>query len=182
MKITGDTYLTFGIGGVADVDVSQLNRGNPATKEGIKHSLVGGPNVVVTGGNPSTVVSPYYEITYEMGTRNASDDSDYKSVAGFNGRMESVVISDLGNSTVRWPIQSNSSLSRLDNIVEIPSSNVLYDTPGGSGGSIGLGVKVTIGLDLHFQNLPQYPWPEEGKVYCIDYGFSSTVRLNALFP
>lgn len=171
MKITGDTYLTFGIGGVADVDITRLNKGNPALSSDIQHSLITGSNVVVTGGNPSAVVSPYYEVTYEMGTYNASVDShgtDYSSIAGFNGRMETVVISDLGNSTVRWPIQSDSTLSRMDNIIEIPASNVLYDTPGG-GGSISLGVNVNIGLELQLRNLPKFHWPEEGKVNHIIY-------------
>jgi chitinase len=173
MKITGDTYLTFGIGGVADVDITRVNKGNPAWSSDIQHSLITGSNVVVTGGNPSAVVSPYYEIIYEMGRYNASVDSegtDFSSVAGFNGRMETVIISDLGNSTVRWPIKSDSTLSRKKDIIEIPSSNVLYDTHGG-GGIISLGVKVNIGLELQLRHLPQFNYLEEGKVSytCCDF-------------
>lgn len=74
-------------------------------------------------------------------------------------------------------------MSRKKDIVEIPSSNILYDTPGGGGG-ISLGVKVNVGLELQLRNLPQFNYLEEGKVSytCCDFPNGQTgMRRLMLF-
>ncbi|KAH8655299.1 hypothetical protein BX600DRAFT_525229 [Xylariales sp. PMI_506] len=149
IKVTGTTDLTFGVGGLGDIDISKAKKGNPAELEGSKVYLDGSTVDVYSG--VYVQFKPYYQITYMVATFNGTTQTA-DSVAPFNGQLESRVISDLGSFTVTFPPEQDTTVStpfqgdRDKNMISIPDSNVLYSSSG-QGGQISVGAYLTLGVE-----------------------------------
>jgi chitinase len=154
LKVTGQTDLTYTIGGMGSVDISKAGKGNPAFNELNAVSL---PGHTVNAGNDHGWVTfdPYYQITYQMATFNGTSEDDFdNSVAAFNGIMSTRTITDLGDFEVFFPPSdpdaSNAEDKNRDaNKISVSRENVLYSSPG-QGGKIAVGTYVKFGLKVSF--------------------------------
>ncbi|KAH0499712.1 hypothetical protein TgHK011_006887 [Trichoderma gracile] len=98
------------------------------------------------GLNTVASFEPYYQIQYQVSTRNSTVTGDFSSSAvPFSGRLETRILSDFGDSTLEFPISKGASLTRGTNKIHVPSTNVVYGT-GASGGIISLSTITTFGL------------------------------------
>ncbi|KAK8109310.1 hypothetical protein PG984_015111 [Apiospora sp. TS-2023a] len=152
LKITGQTDLTYTIGGIGSIDISRAGKGNPAFHEMKEVSLPG--HTVNTGNHGSVIFEPYYQITYQMATLNGSDEDTSFSSAAFNGLMSTRTISDLGDFEVFYPpldpkAEYEQDKHRKQNKISVSSENVLYNSRG-KGGEIAIGTYVKFGLKVNF--------------------------------
>lgn len=159
--MSGNTNFTYAVGGIGSLDVSESGKGNPAISDEIPVTIGGH---AINAGNSADMATfePFYQIQYEIATMNGTDMRSFgKSNIPFNGRLKARVLSDLGDSTLYFPIsstESNMVLEKRDkNKISVPTTNILYNGLG-SGGRIALSSIVTFGLKstLLFggQNLP----------------------------
>ncbi|KAK4069890.1 CAZyme family GH18 [Trichoderma aggressivum f. europaeum] len=154
LKATGKTDLTYGIGGVGDVDISKARMGNPALSQEDIVNLKGHTiNTATSGGLIS--FNPYYKVKYEMATLNGSGSQDFSSsTVTFDGRMTTRIVTDLGNFQANFPPQSGpfqeiNDEKRQKNKLSIPQDDVLYGTSS-YGGQIAIGTVLTFGLEMKF--------------------------------
>lgn len=159
LKTTGQTDLTYGIGGVGNIDISRAGKGNPAFYEQ-PEVHVGGMGQISPGA--SVWVTPYYKVIYQLATINGSTGgpSLQTGAAQFNGRMSSRVITDLGNFQVNFPTdkeppQEMYNDKRHKNRIAIPGDNILYGSSA-VGGQVAIGTFVNFGLkiDISFFGVP----------------------------
>lgn len=152
LKITGQTDLTYTIGGIGSIDISRAGKGNPAFHEMEEVSLPG--HTVNTGNNGWVIFEPYYQITYQMSTLNGSDEDTSFSSAAFDGLMSTRTISDLGDFEVFYPpldpkAEYEQDKHRKQNKISVSSENVLYNSRD-KGGEIAIGTYVNFGLKVNF--------------------------------
>ncbi|KAH0528005.1 hypothetical protein TsFJ059_002919 [Trichoderma semiorbis] len=154
LKATGQTDLTYGIGGVGDIDISKARMGNPALSQEDVFNLKGHTISTSTSGGIISF-NPYYKVKYEMATLNGSSGHDFSSsTVTFDGRMTTRIITDLGDFQANFPSQSNpfqeiDDDKRQKNKLSIPQDDVLYGTSS-YGGQIAIGTVLTFGLELKF--------------------------------
>ncbi|KAL7815591.1 glycoside hydrolase family 18 protein [Trichoderma gracile] len=180
LRVTGSSNFTYGIGGVGTLDIREAGQGNPAvTGDPIP---VGGHMIGTGGSNTVASFEPYYQIQYQVSTRNSTVTGDFSSSAvPFSGRLETRILSDFGDSTLEFPISKGASLTRGTNKIHVPSTNVVYGT-GASGGIISLSTITTFGLksqltlggssslgidlpdDSRLPITKSYQVPEDGKI------------------
>ncbi|KAI6760473.1 hypothetical protein HG530_009333 [Fusarium avenaceum] len=127
--------MTFGIGGIGDVDVAKARKGNPAQEDSSGKANLNG-NVIMAGQSGGLVsFQPYYQVTYSLGTFNGSDlnpaiqaefpwKGDHKDPDKFANKLDKAQF-QLGN----------------DNVLYGSSSN---------GGAMTIGSQVTFGLSIEF--------------------------------
>ncbi|KAH8129746.1 hypothetical protein LI328DRAFT_162838 [Trichoderma asperelloides] len=124
IRVTGGIDMTFTVGGIGDVDVSESGLGNPAMTEGSRND-VGGATVPVGGTGMYVGVTPYF-------TR---------------------VVTDFGKFTVNYPSDLSTSTvnefetDRSKNIFSIPGPNVMYSSSE-KGGLIEIGTYLTFGVEI----------------------------------
>ncbi|KAL6690469.1 glycoside hydrolase family 18 protein [Trichoderma pleuroticola] len=154
LKATGQTDLTYGIGGVGDIDISKARMGNPALSQEDVFNLKGHTISTATSGGVISF-NPYYKVKYEMATLNGSSGHDFSSsTVTFDGRMTTRIITDLGDFQANFPPQSNpfeeiDDDKRRKNQLSIPQDDVLYGTSP-YGGQIAIGTVLTFGLEMKF--------------------------------
>ncbi|PKK46869.1 hypothetical protein CI102_8377 [Trichoderma harzianum] len=154
LKATGETDLTYGIGGVGDIDISKARMGNPALSQEEVFNLKGHTISTATSGGIISF-NPYYKVKYEMATLNGSSGHDFSSsTVTFDGRMTTRIITDLGDFQANFPPQSNpfqeiDDDKRQKNKLSIPQDDVLYGTSS-YGGQIAIGTVLTFGLEMKF--------------------------------
>ncbi|UKZ58865.1 uncharacterized protein TrAtP1_000187 [Trichoderma atroviride] len=154
LKARGQTDLTYGIGGIGDIDISKAGKGNPAISDDNLVNLKGHTiNTPKSGGRIS--LNPYYQLTYQMATFNGSTGNDFEnSVASFNGRLTTRIITDLGDFQANFPPPENLpneayNDKRQQNKISIPENDILYGTSN-DGGHIAIGTNLIFGLKLEF--------------------------------
>lgn len=161
MHVSGNTNFTYAIGGIGSLDISEANKGNPAISDEIPVTL-GGHAISAGHSADMATFEPYYQIQYEMATMNGTDIRSFgESSIPFNGRLQTRILSDLGDSTLYFPISKTEAdtapAQRNGNKIVVPTTNVLYNGLG-YGGRIALSSIVTFGLKskllLGGQNLP----------------------------
>lgn len=154
IRVTGGTDMTFTVGGIGDVDVSESGLGNPAMTEGSRNE-VGGATVPVGGTGMYVGVTPYFVKQYQMATRNGTGEWDDQLLNGvsFDGQLQTRVVTDFGKFTVNYPSDlSTSSVGEFDtdrskNIFSIPGTNVMYSSSD-KGGLIEIGTYLTFGVEI----------------------------------
>ncbi|KAF3480712.1 chitinase [Arthroderma uncinatum] len=159
LKVTGQTDLTYGVGGIGSFDISRANKGNPAFNEGQRVKL-GGHTVEADRAHLNGWVSfdPYYEITYQIATSKEVKKGDKEDgIASFDGSATTRTITDLG-LTVFFPappedMHGGWGKSRKKNEISIPDTNVLYSSPEG-GGKIAIGTYIAFGLRATYYLFP----------------------------
>lgn len=105
MKARGQTDLTYGIGGIGDIDISKAGKGNPALSDDNPIKLKG--HTILTDDS-QIFLEPYYQITYQMATLNGSDGADFEdSAVSFNGRLTTRIVTDLGDFQANFPPPEN---------------------------------------------------------------------------
>ncbi|KAL9560669.1 hypothetical protein ACKAV7_015160 [Fusarium commune] len=155
LQVRGQSDMTFGIGGIGDVDVAKARKGNPAQEHtGSKVNLKG--NVIMAGQSGGLVsFQPYYKVTYSLGTFNGSDRNPANSAASFNGRLNARVVSDFGKFQADFPWKGdhkdpNKFANKLNKAqFQLGNDNVLYGSSS-NGGAITIGSQVTFGLSIEF--------------------------------
>ncbi|KAI0531908.1 hypothetical protein GGR58DRAFT_507966 [Xylaria digitata] len=159
IKVSGQTDLTYGIGGVGEIDITKARKGNPAIKEGTAMPVAA--NLVTTSDpNKWIVFTLYYSTTYQMATFNGKDGNSFSdSVALFSGRLSTRTITDLGKFGAFFPSPVQDTVSskndgREQNKISIGNDDVRYSTTG-DGGQIAIGTYVKIGLKLNLTNIYQ---------------------------
>ncbi|KAJ8128780.1 hypothetical protein O1611_g4852 [Lasiodiplodia mahajangana] len=152
IQVRGQTDLTYGIGGVGDIDISRAKKGNPALNEGKPISLPG--HVVRTGNSNKWIsINPYYSTTYQMVTLNGKDGNDYNaSIAPFSGYLSTRAITNLGKFNAYFPSPHADELGSEDdnrekNKLSIGDNDVLYSTAN-DGGQIAVGTFIKFGLKV----------------------------------
>ncbi|KAL7895963.1 glycoside hydrolase family 18 protein [Trichoderma sp. TUCIM 5745] len=161
LHVSGNTNLTYAMGGIGSLDISEAGKGNPAISDEVPLTLGGN---TINAGNSADMATfePFYQIQYEMATMNGTDTRSFGDYGiPFNGRLQARILSDLGDSTLYFPISKTQAdmapIKRHGNKIKVPETNVLYNGLG-YGGTITLGSIVTFGLKskLHLggQNLP----------------------------
>ncbi|GFP57664.1 hypothetical protein TASIC1_0009000100 [Trichoderma asperellum] len=121
IRVTGGIDMTFTVGGIGDVDVSESGLGNPAMTEGSRND-VGGATVPVGG------TGMYLQ------TRVVTDF----------GKFTVNYPSDLSTSTV-----NEFETDRSKNIFSIPGPNVMYSSSE-KGGLIEIGTYLTFGVEISY--------------------------------
>ncbi|KAF5244294.1 hypothetical protein FANTH_7804 [Fusarium anthophilum] len=155
LQVRGQSDMTFGIGGIGDVDVAKARKGNPAQEDTDgKVSLKG--NVIMAGQSGGLVsFQPYYKVTYSLGTFNGSDRDPANSAASFNGRLNARVVSDFGKFQADFPWKGDhKDPDKFSNKLnkaqfQLGNDNVLYSSSS-DGGAITIGSQVTFGLSIEF--------------------------------
>lgn len=153
MTAYGATDLSFGIGGMGNIDISLAGKGNPAIQEGSKVHL-GGNVITASGTGLSVGFQPYYKLDYEFATLNGTTDQETNSNfadVDFNGLMTARVISDLGQFIAYYPAADtigSDDDARDKNQISIGSGDILYSTNGG--GTAYIASHLTLGVDASF--------------------------------
>ncbi|KAF4997450.1 hypothetical protein FGRMN_3814 [Fusarium graminum] len=154
LQVRGQSDMTFGIGGIGDVDVAKARKGNPAQEDTDgKINLKGS---VIMAGQSGGLVSfqPYYQASYSLGTFNGSDRDPSNSAVSFNGRLNARVVSDFGKFQADFPWKGDhKDLNKFKNKLkktefQLGNDNVLYGSS--SSGSVMIGSQVTFGLSIEF--------------------------------
>ncbi|KAJ4152982.1 hypothetical protein LMH87_009497 [Akanthomyces muscarius] len=186
----GKIDMSYGVGGVADIDVTKGTGSNPAFADGVS-KRIDKQSLTLYGGAKITF-APYYALEYAMATYNSSDASaPNNGVAAFDGLLTSRVVTDVANFTAYYPPKDGDELeTKKLNDVSVQDHNIIY-TSTEAGGKIGLESILSIGLNItvnHYKNKPapvnvelelgyttlaMYTWrpgdgADEGKT-CIDY-------------
>ncbi|EHK22022.1 glycoside hydrolase family 18 protein [Trichoderma virens Gv29-8] len=154
LKARGQTDLTYGIGGIGDIDISKAGKGNPAISDDNRINLKG--HTIDTSASGGIIsLNPYYQFTYQMATLNGSNGGDFSSsTAAFNGRLTTRIITDFGDFQANFPPPENPpegmyNDKRQQNQISIPKDDVLYGSSP-NGGQIAIGTSLTLGLNLEF--------------------------------
>lgn len=149
MHVSGNTNFTYAVGGIGSLSISEAGKGNPAISDEVPVTLGGH---AISAGNSADMATfePYYQIQYGIATMNGTDMGGFGEEAiPFNGRLQTRILSDFGDSTLYFPISNaepNMSLAkRSKNNIAISKSDVLYNGLG-NGGRIALSSIVTFGL------------------------------------
>lgn len=161
MHVSGNTNFTYGVGGIGSLDISEAGKGNPAISDDIPVTLGGH---AINAGNSADMATfePFYQIRYEIATMNGADIRSFgENNIPFNGRLQTRILSDFGDSTLYFPISNAESdmrpAKRSKNNIIVSKADVLYNGLG-NGGRIALSSGVTFGLKskllLGGQNLP----------------------------
>ena len=159
IPVYGQTDLTYGVGGVGNLDISQANIGNPAISQG-ERNCVSRTKVIVPPQGDYINIRPYYKIDYQLATFNSTSGNFDSSSAPFDSFLSTRTITDFWRFTVTFPpnvsdtagepalYNDDHSLNRIS----IPDTNVMYSTSG-EGGLIGIGTYVRFGIevDMSFQ-------------------------------
>ncbi len=149
----GQTDLTYGVSGVADIDIEKAGMGNPATK--IENKNYFDTHQVTnkgTGFLNRITFSPYYRMAYTRATFNFSADNSAVSngPTAFDGFVSSRMVTKHGDITSYFP-PLNSSLGEevSRNLSQISTSkkNVLYSAPE-HGGKLILQTILEFGVDI----------------------------------
>lgn len=164
LKVKGESDLTFGIGGMGEIDIAKAGKNNPTITDGMKVNL-GGSSIDV-GNLPAWVdFSPFFKVNYLIATFNGAERSEFTdSAAPLNGRLKARVISDFGDfeSVFPEPDQNDGQLAqdkRDKNVIDISDDNIMYGSTD-DGGKIILGTYFTFGLSL---SLAYFEDIESGK-------------------
>ncbi|KAM0518034.1 hypothetical protein ACHAPE_004436 [Trichoderma viride] len=161
LHVSGNTNFTYAIGGIGSLDISEAGKGNPAISDEVPITLGGHAINAGSSANMATF-EPFYQIQYEMATMNGTDIGSFGDDSiPFNGRLQTRILSDFGDSTLYFPISKTESdaapKKRDGNRIVVPKNNVLYNGLG-YGRRIALSSIVTFGLKskllLGGQNLP----------------------------
>ncbi|KAM0471051.1 hypothetical protein ACHAPX_009621 [Trichoderma viride] len=149
LHVSGNTNFTYAVGGIGSLSISEAGKGNPAISDEVPVTLGGH---AISAGNSADMATfePYYQIQYGIATMNGTDMGGFGEEAiPFNGRLQTRILSDFGDSTLYFPISNaepNMSLAkRSKNNIAISKSDVLYNGLG-NGGRIALSSIVTFGL------------------------------------
>nr|WOD46715.1 hypothetical protein [Trichoderma atroviride] len=161
LHVSGNTNFTYAVGGIGSLDISEAGKGNPAISDEIPVTLGGH---AINAGNSADMATfePFYQIQYELAAMNGTDIRSFGDDSiPFNGRLQTRILSDLGGSTLYFPISNaeadTTPKKRNGNRIVVPKTNVLYNGLG-YGGRIALSSIVTFGLKskllLGGRNLP----------------------------
>ncbi|PNY26741.1 Uncharacterized protein TCAP_03313 [Tolypocladium capitatum] len=155
LEVRGQTDVRYGIGGITAIDIEKANMGNPAYSDNAPVRLRG-HTVDVRNRNILAFVkfNPYYQVRYLLATFNSTDlFNPQNGPAQFDGLLGTRIISDMGKFTAYFPpgdVTPNATEGlREPDKISIPSSNVLYSSPG-EGGRIAVTTDVRFGLDVDF--------------------------------
>ncbi|KAF7557956.1 hypothetical protein G7Z17_g343 [Cylindrodendrum hubeiense] len=177
LKVKGESDLTFGIGGIGEMDIAKAKKGNPMTVGGTGFTLAG-PSVDVNGVAAWVDFTPFFKVDYQIATFNGADRDDFiDSAAPLNGHLKTRVISDFGDfeSVFPEPDQEDGLLAedkRDKNEIDISDDNILYGSTE-DGGKITLGTYLTFGLSLSLNFLDD---ADSGKTKTIDLPEMSIVH------
>lgn len=155
LRVTGQTDLTFGIGGVGDIDIGQGNNLINDNTAWIKGGRVNLPGHTLQAGTGFVRFSPYYQVDYSISSKNRTQDPTKNfpgSAITFDGRLSARIITDLGNFTSYFPSPDtdfSQNFNRDSNKIAIPTSNVLYSVSNG-GGTIAMNAYTTFGMEMGF--------------------------------
>ncbi|CAM1509829.1 Fc.00g001640.m01.CDS01 [Cosmosporella sp. VM-42] len=149
LKVKGQSDLTFGIGGMGDIDIAKAYKSNPAFTTGGYTNLEG--NMINAGNLPGFLrVAPYYQVQHQMATLNGVGRNNFQnSSAALNGLLRARVVTDFGDFTSVFPDPDRSKVNddREQNKIEILEDNVLYGSYG-DGGTVAIGTYLKFGLKL----------------------------------
>ncbi|KAF5676733.1 glycoside hydrolase family 18 [Fusarium denticulatum] len=155
LRVEGKSDMTFGFGGIGDVDVAKARKGNPAQDDTVGKVNLDGH--IINAGHSGGLVSfqPYYKVTYSIGTFNGTDRDNTQSAASFNGRLNARVVSDFGKFQADFPWKgdhkdSDKFASKVKKTqFQLGDDNVLYGSST-DGGAITIGSQVVFGLNIEF--------------------------------
>ncbi|KAL5608620.1 hypothetical protein FOVSG1_003301 [Fusarium oxysporum f. sp. vasinfectum] len=163
IKVTGQTDLTFGVGGMGRLDISMAGKGNPARSEEHYEAFQGH---TVSAGSFWGYMSLTPFITRQTFLATSHMDESPSTVpnhaapATLNGRLTTRVKTDLGHFPAVFPhivsSEEMDSLRRDHKQTEMESFNddILYGDGGEKGSTIQIGHNLVFGLSLDFGIFP----------------------------
>ncbi|EGX92282.1 bacteriodes thetaiotaomicron symbiotic chitinase, putative [Cordyceps militaris CM01] len=173
----GTADLSYGISGVADIDIAQSGMGNPATKVAKKNYLDTHKASARAWPFLSYInFNPYYRLAYTMATYN-STDREYPSPTTFDGSVRSRMVTNYGDVTTYFPPLNDTVEVSPKNLSEISVSdkNILYSSPE-HGGVVVLQTILEFGMSAgHTASASYRYYPGDLAHYnksCIDYSWS----------
>ncbi|KAF4414954.1 glycoside hydrolase family 18 [Fusarium acutatum] len=144
LHVTGQTDLTFGIGGMGHLNIGMAGKGNPARSEQFYEGFQS--ETISAGASWGTMkLTPFIRRQSSLATSPMD---------------ESLSTTDLGNFPATFPrAQTPSGLESMRKIhketeMESFNNNTLYGDGGERGSTIQIGHNLTFGLNLFFNILP----------------------------
>ncbi|KAF4960821.1 hypothetical protein FGADI_654 [Fusarium gaditjirri] len=163
IKVTGQTDLTFGVGGMGHLDISMAGKGNPAKSEEFyevfqRHTINAGSLWGYMSLLPFTTRQTFLATSHM--DEPPSTASNRSAPATLNGRLTTRVKTDLGDFPAAFPHilfpDEMHSLRKDHKETEMDVSNddILYGDGGEKGSTIQIGHNLVFGLSLEFGILP----------------------------
>ncbi|KAG7417481.1 hypothetical protein Forpe1208_v005351 [Fusarium oxysporum f. sp. rapae] len=163
IKVTGQTDLTFGVGGMGRLDISMAGKGNPAKSEEYyeafqKHNIGAGSFWGYMSLTP--FISRQTFLATSHMDQSPSTVPNHAAPATLNGRLTTRVKTDLGHFPAVFPgilsPDEMDSLRKDHKQTEMESFNddILYGDGGEKGSTIQIGHHLVFGLNLGFSILP----------------------------
>ncbi|KAJ9426061.1 hypothetical protein FOXG_07418 [Fusarium oxysporum f. sp. lycopersici 4287] len=161
IKVTGQTDLTFGVGGMGRLDISMAGKGNPAKSE--EHYEVFQRHTISAGSLWGYMsLTPFITRQTFLATSHMDESPSTTSNHGatLNGRLTTRVKTDLGDFPAAFPQvlfpDEMDSLRKDHKETEMESFNddILYGDGGEKGSTIQIGHNLVFGLGLDFGIFP----------------------------
>lgn len=178
MNVTGQTNLTFGVGGMGRLDISRAGKGNPAKSEPYYKSF---PKKIINAGSfwGYMCLTPFIKRQTWLATSQMDESpfsaSNLAAPATLNGCLTTRVKTDLGQFPAAFPQilspEEMDSLRKDHKETEMESFNddILYGDGGEKGSTIQIGQNLAFGLSLSFGIFPdvqgQKPVHESGSAF-----------------
>ncbi|EXL68538.1 hypothetical protein FOPG_15425 [Fusarium oxysporum f. sp. conglutinans race 2 54008] len=180
INVTGQTNLTFGVGGMGRLDISRAGKGNPAKSEPFYKSFL---KKTINAGSfwGYMCLTPFIKRQTWLATsqmdESPSSASNLAAPATLNGRLTTRVKTDLGEFPAAFPHilspEEMDSLIKDHKETEMESFNddILYGDGGEKGSTIQIGHNLAFGLSLSFGIFPdvqgQKPVHESDSAFVI---------------
>ncbi|KAM0384982.1 hypothetical protein ACHAQC_011832 [Fusarium culmorum] len=161
IKVTGETDLTFGIGGMGRLDINMAKKGNPAKSE-IDYEALKGHTISAGSFWGYMSLTPFInrQTVLFASYMDEGPSSGPNHAATLDGRLTTRVKTDLGDFPATFPhILFPDEMDSIrkhhkDTEIEVFDDDVLYGDGGRNGSTIQIGHHLAFGLDLHFGILP----------------------------
>ncbi|EWZ93951.1 hypothetical protein FOWG_06589 [Fusarium oxysporum f. sp. lycopersici MN25] len=178
IKVTGQTDLTFGVGGMGRLDISMAGKGNPAKSEEYYEAF---QRQTINAGSlwGFMRLTPFISRQTSLATSHMDESPSTVAnhAATLNGRLTTRVKTDLGYFPAVFPHivspDEMDSLRRDHKKTEMESFNddILYGDGGEKGSTIQIGHNLVFGLSLDFGIFPdvqgQQPTRESSAAFVI---------------
>ncbi|KAJ4124777.1 hypothetical protein NW765_014305 [Fusarium oxysporum] len=178
IKVTGQTDLTFGVGGMGRLDISMAGKGNPAKSEEYYEAF---QRQTINAGSlwGFMRLTPFISRQTSLATSHMDESPSTVAnhAATLNGRLTTRVKTDLGYFPAVFPHivspDEMDSLRRDHKKTEMESFNddILYGDGGEKGSTIQIGHNLVFGLSLDFGIFPdvqgQQPTRESSAAFLL---------------
>ncbi|KAF5624294.1 hypothetical protein F25303_11543 [Fusarium sp. NRRL 25303] len=157
IKVTGQTDLTFGVGGMGRLDIALAEKGNPAKSE--EHWEAFQRHTISAGAFWGYMsLTPFIKRQTFLATShmNVAPSTNTSHAATLNGRLTTRVKTDLGDFPASFPhvllpdemhtLRKDHKETEMDSFED----DILYGDGGEKGSTIQIGHNLTFGLSLSF--------------------------------